>query len=425
MLKSIDFQQIMNSICYFCFSDKMEFIGRDPELKVEIFHCQNCGLIQSPRVGSLYLKNFYSTNCREQRKESFTAKYREFMDKRGEAQYEFISSSSPDNFLPKRVLDVGAGIGTTLMKYKDADELIAIEYDKKSIAELESRSCIHVSNETIIFSPEYKDYFDLIILSHVFEHVNDPLDYLYKLYSVLAPQGLVFIEVPNEPLSLVSHNLARGRSEGHLFNYTPNSLNSMITKSKLFDVLSINTFSIDVASYIEGESILSHWGANSSGDGVHVRALLQKNESVNHPLFSTFVDTIVQSRERDIILLRNNVALLEENEKKQSSLVVELRRQLEATNKNALVADQKIAELSGQLRNAQEEGQLTLLQLHQFQEKYEALFIANAQEKELNESILHQFYQVKKELDAYVDVVQRNQEIHIRFVGLFAKMSQS
>ena len=297
----------------------MQFIGRDPELKCEVFHCLSCGLIQSPRVGSLYLKNFYASNYRKQ-VETFSDRYREFMDKRGDAQYNFVLSSSPGKFSPKRVLDVGAGIGSSLIKYKGADELIAIEYDKKCIEEIESRSCIKVFNETLVFSPKYKDYFDLIILSHVFEHVNDPLSYLYKLHSVLAPNGLVFIEVPNEPLALVNHNIGRGRREGHLFNYTPSLLNSMIAKSKLFEILSMKTFSIDVASYIEGGNLSSEWGPNSSGDGVHIRALLQKNESSDTSLFTTFVDSIVQSRERDIIFLSNKIASLEESEKKQLSV---------------------------------------------------------------------------------------------------------
>ena len=79
----------MEAICYFCYSDSMQFLGRDPELKVEVFHCESCGLTESPREGSLYLKNFYTSSYRDQREESFTDKYIDFMENRGETQYKF------------------------------------------------------------------------------------------------------------------------------------------------------------------------------------------------------------------------------------------------------------------------------------------------------------------------------------------------
>ena len=99
----------------------------------------------------------------------------------------------------------------------------------------------------------------------------------------------------------------------------------------------------------------------------------------------------------------SKIDFLIESNKKTSSELEKVKGERDVLLKESQEANQQLVELSGQLKNAQEEGQLTVLQLHQVQEKcealfisnaqvqekYEALFNANAQERESNQSILN------------------------------------
>src|SRR5262249_4513900 len=60
--------------------------------------------------------------------------------------------------------------------------------------------------------------FDVISLSHVLEHLPDPVDYLFKLgVGFLKPGGRIYVEVPN----LLAHT---SFEPGHLYSFTVDTL---------------------------------------------------------------------------------------------------------------------------------------------------------------------------------------------------------
>jgi 2-polyprenyl-3-methyl-5-hydroxy-6-metoxy-1,4-benzoquinol methylase len=109
---------------------------------------------------------------------------------------------------PRRVLDFGCGEGTLLVELArvfssstffgyDPGPAAQVGSSKASLLGLQN---IHISDLAAI---KQKGPFDLIIVSHVIEHLID-FDLLQLLNSLLVENGLLYVEVPN-PLGYETH----------------------------------------------------------------------------------------------------------------------------------------------------------------------------------------------------------------------------
>lgn len=100
------------------------------------------------------------------------------------------------------VLDIGCGDGRFMMAAKNYFEISGIEFDKKMKLAIKDKN-LDISYgkfETIIFKKKY----DIVLLSHVIEHLPNPNLYLKKIHEILKPSGLLFILCPNEINSIFS-----------------------------------------------------------------------------------------------------------------------------------------------------------------------------------------------------------------------------
>lgn len=100
-------------------------------------------------------------------------------------------------------LDVGAGLGLLLRTVQASMpqwSLHAVEPDEDGAAEL--RQFVKVRNDfaTLWAGSAYPESsFDVISLSHVLEHLIDPISSLKTLHHYLRPGGHLLLEVPNDP----------------------------------------------------------------------------------------------------------------------------------------------------------------------------------------------------------------------------------
>lgn len=94
------------------------------------------------------------------------------------------------------LLDVGAayGSGTNVFLERGFDA-IALEPEQDRAAYIRSVLDIPVYESTIE-DFESSSQFDLILFSHCLEHLSDPLGALKKLKSILADEGVLYIEIP-------------------------------------------------------------------------------------------------------------------------------------------------------------------------------------------------------------------------------------
>ena len=149
----------------------------------------------------------------------------------------------------KKVLEVGAGDGSILKYLSDwnfAPEYHAVEISDSGVAHIKSRdikSLASVQEFDGYHLPFEDDSFDLIILSHVLEHVEHERLLLREIKRV---SRSFVIEVPIDYKPGVDKRIKHFLAYGHINVYTPTSLRYLL-QTEGFDIKA------DLTSMIEPE----------------------------------------------------------------------------------------------------------------------------------------------------------------------------
>lgn len=154
-----------------------------------------------------------------------------------------------------RVLDIGCGSGwLTGFLGSLGWEAMGIDVDPKSVKAARSRG-LDVRLGTLEAQGFPADYFDAVVMSHVIEHIHDPLELLQKCHRVLKKGGILSMTTPN----IVSWGHRRFRQywlgldpPRHLYVFSPKSLEAL-AKSAGFSIQSLSTMA-RMAAYINQES---------------------------------------------------------------------------------------------------------------------------------------------------------------------------
>lgn len=136
----------------------------------------------------------------------------------------------------KRVLDYGCGAGGFLIQLKDIAKSVAgIDIEKGLTGHLSSHG-IKFAEWNLGLRPgvPFKETFDLITMFHILEHLSEPVTILKKLKKLLAPRGVILIEVPNLDDALLKLYKCEAFSHFHwsfhLFLYNKETLARLFQK---------------------------------------------------------------------------------------------------------------------------------------------------------------------------------------------------
>jgi len=182
--------------------------------------CLNCGVVfQSPRMTASELEAFYSG---------------EYFGGEGPGENQSAvraaRAASTVDFIRRRglrtvksALDIGAAGGLLLQALHRAFncDVTGVEPDTAH-----RQHAISQGLRTVASLQELNgERFDLVVMSHVLEHISDPVAYLARLRSeILAPGGALVVEVPN----LYCHDCFE---VGHLFSFSTNTLMRTLAKA--------------------------------------------------------------------------------------------------------------------------------------------------------------------------------------------------
>ena len=99
-----------------------------------------------------------------------------------------------------RILDIGCGTGAlgAFFRKEQQCEVYGIDINKNACLEAEKNidHVLHANVETIDL-PYESDYFDVVVMGDVLEHLLNPVIAIHKILGVLKPGGHIYITVPN------------------------------------------------------------------------------------------------------------------------------------------------------------------------------------------------------------------------------------
>lgn len=193
-----------------------------------------------PYPSEAALERFYTKEYREIREEKPDESYIHFMRHRAKAQTDFILRATGQRHFGT-VIDIGCGCGELLNALAPhADQLYGFETDSVMAQyAIANRRHSGVSITNAHFIPDrHKINSDLIVMSHVLEHIPNPGDFLSHLRRTSLNTGAhLFIEVPNEADIWVRHQIKWSRRGlGHINYFTPQSLKQLFASSGFSDI---------------------------------------------------------------------------------------------------------------------------------------------------------------------------------------------
>ena len=150
---------------------------------------------------------------------------------RYEAQVEFFAPFAPAD---ASILELGCATGELAVVTR---QLLSVKrYDAVEMSPAREKARAHVDRlfteplPDLLRTGQVDTKYDLVLMSHVFEHLEDPGAELRAMQKVLNPDGVIFIEVPNRsgnPRLPIDDNLA------HLHFFTASSLSRLLAREGL------------------------------------------------------------------------------------------------------------------------------------------------------------------------------------------------
>ncbi len=270
--------------CPICGSENLNsFISTYAQMheRDEMFNfdqCGNCSLVfLNPRVDLDKIETYYTQNYLPYRGSSAWGKYQVMVDnsqqKLDKKRVDLISKYITLN-QKTTILDIGCGKPTFLSKLSSmySSNCIGIDFsdkgwrDEKSQFDRLKLEVTELEKFKTVKSP------DVITMWHYLEHDYAPKATLKKIKSILAPKGLVVIEVPNfesEGRKKFGANWAGYHTPRHTFLFSPSTIKKLL-QDEGFSIVdlkingTLDPYNLYWMSLMEKKNI--DWSKNMEGE---------------------------------------------------------------------------------------------------------------------------------------------------------------
>jgi len=220
--------------CNLCGSDKNR-----PVLKPygrTYVACRKCGLVfLDPMPSPEHSQRFYTEKASSdpEVEEHRAGMYENFLEK--------IEKLKPKR---GRLLDVGCGYGEFMKMARGYGwEVFGIELSYEACEYIRRRYGLPVYSRSLPEVGFPSEYFDVVTMWNVLDHIPDPLGHLREARRVIKADGVLFVRVPNFPFQRVSYHIGRliGKLTGydlahkvsvfHLYCFTHDSLRRILKEA--------------------------------------------------------------------------------------------------------------------------------------------------------------------------------------------------
>lgn len=254
--------------CFICESENIELLR----------NYESHGLIRCNTCSFVFMKNIPSKEELEAHYEAYPYDTDQFLSPLTIEAYEILCKKFEMYRQTNNILDVGCGQGWLLdIAMQHNWKCYGTEFSKIAFRKCADKGIIMA--EGVLNTNNYaKESFDVIILSEVIEHINNPLEELNKIFSLLRKGGLLYITTPNFNGYLRyqlkdKYNII-GYPE-HLGYFTRKTLNDVLKRSG-FKKIKLETTGVSLSRYQSSVNTEKPEIMDSSSKDERLRVLMSK-----------------------------------------------------------------------------------------------------------------------------------------------------
>jgi len=223
--------------CIVCNSRDFELLSEKDRfgLFMPVVICKQCGLVQTnPRMMEIHYLEFYESEYRKLYSSHETLDlFFKHQYEQGKNIYDFIKKTTKNNITGKFVIEIGSGSGGILKLFQDkGNTVLGFDLDEKFLDFGKSKG-VNLKKGTIENLSKISQHPDIVIYSHVLEHLNNPIKELKTLRKFLNNTSILYVEVPGLlNIHRVSYqDFLKYLQNAHLYHFCLNSLHNILKKS--------------------------------------------------------------------------------------------------------------------------------------------------------------------------------------------------
>jgi 2-polyprenyl-3-methyl-5-hydroxy-6-metoxy-1,4-benzoquinol methylase len=175
-----------------------------------------------------------------------------------------------ENDSPGRLLEIGCGDGNFLASIKKQGwEVTGIDSDPEAarVAMAKYGVSVRIGRFEDIYLPQ--DYYNVVLINHVVEHVSDPVFFLARAGAIIAPAGRIIVVTPNS--AGFGHAAFGSDWRGldpprHLHIFTPVNLVETVRKAGL-NCMHLSTTSVNAEAIFAGSTEIRNRRQHLSENG--------------------------------------------------------------------------------------------------------------------------------------------------------------
>ena len=225
--------------CSLCAGEDLTFLYKQKDRNghlIRLTVCNRCGLTQlNPRREDDAETDFYAADYNQIFQQHARSLNPSKVARRTEIAVGLLDAV--DELVPlagARVVDIGCGYGHLLGEARARGASVAgVEPDRRAAASARDAGFDVFAGSLQEFARQASRPFDVVTISHVVEHIGNPIPFLETAGGLLRPSGVVAVQVPN-----LEHYLAVGKHpdkahSAHVAYHTEATLRGLFAVSGL------------------------------------------------------------------------------------------------------------------------------------------------------------------------------------------------
>ena len=229
--------------CNLCGRDRLRVIEND-QRPYNVLKCKNCSLVfvyphpDPTMLNSHYDNGYYKEWIAAQKRQRLRMWKKRLAKIRKDRQ-------------AGRLLDIGCGEGTFLaLAQKEGWQIYGTEISAFASKYATASLGTNIFCGDLLSTGFEENFFDVVTMWHVLEHVSNPKRYLSEIHRILKPKGLLVLAVPNvnNIIFRIAYRIIKrrkvklftiGEKEVHLYHFSPNTLKDFLDRTG-FDCISLS-----------------------------------------------------------------------------------------------------------------------------------------------------------------------------------------